>query len=312
MFQPRAYLVLGRVSNISTLWSNGLCAWLLGGGGDLLLFVAALLGLTLIYVGGMYLNDYCDADWDREFRSERPIPSGQVTRPTALLAVVLFFITGMGCLLWSGWQTFPAAAVLLVLVVLYNVIHKRTVLAIPLMAACRTAVYWVVGAIALQGVTPEVGLAGILMFLYVMGITWLARDEAGANPNVSSTRTGTATLPGSAHPVVKQAWRGRTPSLAFIFLAAPVLAMAILGLQNPGFELLAVALVAAWMFHVFRGATADGHLKVGKTIGPLLAGICWVDLAILACLGFASVAVGAGYAAFFLMALTAQRFIPAS
>lgn len=233
----------------------------------------------------MYLNDFCDADWDREFRSERPIPSGQVSRAAVLVAVVLFFVAGSGCLLWSGWQTLPAGASLLLLIVLYNHLHKGTALAVLLMAACRMAVYWVVGAVSMEGVNPEIGLAGILMFFHVMGITWLARGEAKPGP---------------------------TSHLAFISLGASVMAMALLGIQDPGYHLLTVAMVAGWMFHVFRGAMVDGHLKVGKTIGPLLAGICWVDLAILGSLGYASIAVGAGYAALFLMALTAQRFIPAS
>ena len=282
---PRAYLVLGRVSNISTLWSNCLCAWLLGGGGEFPLFLASVLGLSLIYLGGMYLNDYCDADWDLEFRSERPIPSGQVNRGTVLAAVVFFIVAGSGCLLWSGWQTLPAGAVLLLLIVLYNHVHKRTALGVPLMAGCRMAVYWVVGAVSLQGVTPEIGLAGILMFFYVLGITWLARGES---------------KPGTTSP------------LALVSLAAPVLAIALLGMQNPGFQLLVVAMAAGWMLYVFRGAMAYGRLKIGKTIGPLLAGICWVDLAILGSLGYASVEVGLGFVSFFLLALAAQRFIPAS
>jgi len=233
----------------------------------------------------MYLNDYRDADWDREFRSERPIPSGQVNRGTVLVAVIFFFVAGSGCLLWSGWQTLPAGAVLLLLIVLYNQVHKRTALGVPLMAGCRMAVYWVVGAVSLQGVTPEIGLAGILMFLYVMGITWLARGES---------------RPGPISP------------LALVSLVVPLLAMALLGLQNPGFQLLTVAMAAGWILYAFRGAMAYGRLKVGKTIGPLLAGICWVDLAILGSLGYASVGVALGFIAFFLLALAAQRFIPAS
>ncbi len=276
---------MGRVSNIPTLWSNCLCAWLLGGGGATPVFPILLLGLSLIYLGGMYLNDYCDADWDREFRSERPIPSGQVTRATVFVAVVLFFTAGLGCLLWSGWQTLPAGAVLLLLIVLYNHLHKRTAIGVPLMAACRMAVFWVVGAASPEGVTPGIGLAGILMFFYVMGITWLARGESRPEP---------------------------TSPLAFVSLAAPILAVALLTMQNPGFQLITVGMVAGWMTYVFRGAMVNGQLMVGKTIGPLLAGICWVDLAILGCMGYASIEVGVGFAAFFLLALVAQRFIPAS
>ena len=87
----RSFLVLGRVSNLSTVWTNCLCAWWLGGGGPVPTLLGLMLGLSLIYIGGMYLNDYCDVKFDEAFRSERPIPSGKVSRSTVLLATLAFF-----------------------------------------------------------------------------------------------------------------------------------------------------------------------------------------------------------------------------
>ncbi len=71
-------LVLGRVSNLPTVWSNCLAGWLLGGGGHGLDFLILLLGASLLYVGGMFLNDAFDQEFDRVSRRERPIPSGQI------------------------------------------------------------------------------------------------------------------------------------------------------------------------------------------------------------------------------------------
>ena len=69
----RALLVLGRVSNLPTVWSNCLAGWLLGGGGNSALKFAALCaGTTCLYIGGMFLNDAFDADFDRQHRQERP------------------------------------------------------------------------------------------------------------------------------------------------------------------------------------------------------------------------------------------------
>src|SRR3954452_796413 len=75
----RTLLVLGRVSNLPTVWSNCLAAWLLGGGGkNWDRFALVCSGATLLYIGGMYLNDAFDANFDAQHRRERPIPSGRI------------------------------------------------------------------------------------------------------------------------------------------------------------------------------------------------------------------------------------------
>ena len=38
-----------------------------------------LLGASLIYAGGCFLNDACDHKFDQKNRPERPIPSGSLT-----------------------------------------------------------------------------------------------------------------------------------------------------------------------------------------------------------------------------------------
>ncbi|HEY0550448.1 MAG TPA: UbiA family prenyltransferase, partial [Verrucomicrobiae bacterium] len=74
----RALLLLGRVSNLPTVWSNCLAGWLLGGGGEWPQFAVLCGGATLLYVGGMFLNDAFDAEFDAQHRRERPIPSGAI------------------------------------------------------------------------------------------------------------------------------------------------------------------------------------------------------------------------------------------
>ncbi len=77
----RTLLILGRVSNLPTIWSNCLAGWMLAGGGDWHRwphFVFVCLGATFLYLGGMYLNDAFDAEFDQQHRAERPIPSGKI------------------------------------------------------------------------------------------------------------------------------------------------------------------------------------------------------------------------------------------
>ena len=78
---PATHLKLGRVSNLPTVWTNVLAGTILGGGdagGARTVLVA--LAMSMFYIGGMYLNDYCDrhlipqsaADPEREkFRKRR-------------------------------------------------------------------------------------------------------------------------------------------------------------------------------------------------------------------------------------------------
>ena len=71
----RTLLVLGRVSNLPTVWSNCLAGWWLGGAGNFDKLPYLLAGATSLYTGGMFLNDAFDVEFDRQYRKERPIPS---------------------------------------------------------------------------------------------------------------------------------------------------------------------------------------------------------------------------------------------
>lgn len=147
-------------------------------------FAALLAASSCLYLAGMVLNDYFDRDLDAVERPGRPIPSGRIS---------LGFARGLGCgLLLSGliagglasllthrWRSVLVAAALAVAVVLYDGVLKRTALGPLGMGACRVLnvllgmsagdgpwqlIHWVVAA--------GVGL-------YIAGVTWFARSEAG-------------------------------------------------------------------------------------------------------------------------------------
>ena len=105
----RALLVLGRVSNLPTIWSNCLCGWLIGVGyagidtiddWSMLLWLCA--GGTAMYLGGMYLNDACDVAFDRKYRKERPIPSGAISEGTVWKIGIGLLALGTGAILPPG------------------------------------------------------------------------------------------------------------------------------------------------------------------------------------------------------------------
>ena len=77
--QLRSLLILGRVSNLPTVWSNCFAGWWLAGAGSWNGLALLCLGATCLYLGGMYLNDAFDAQFDQQHRPERPIPSGAIS-----------------------------------------------------------------------------------------------------------------------------------------------------------------------------------------------------------------------------------------
>ncbi|MBH54216.1 MAG: hypothetical protein CMI18_07700 [Opitutaceae bacterium] len=286
MAEIRSWLTLGRISNLSTVWANGLCAWILGGGGEASVLLILLGALSLIYVGGMYLNDYCDVRFDKELRPERPIPTGKVSRNSVLIVTLVFFAAGIGSAISINSFSALFAGILVGIVVLYNLVHKYTVLGVPLMAACRTGVYVTVGSATLLGLTPQIWGAGVLMFFYILGVTALARTE--------STEL-------------------KASAVGYTFLVVPMIG--IFYIAGPPFEKLfpiSYCLAALWISIAFSMARKGGTFVIEKTIGPLLAGICLIDLAILNSMHLVTVSTLGIFLVLFALAWIAQRYVPAT
>src|SRR5688572_28143471 len=121
----RSLLVLGRVSNLPTIWSNCLAGWALAGGAPLtgdvremidepLRFAILCLGASLLYVGGMYLNDAFDVEFDLQHRRERPIPSGAIGVRAVWTLGLVWLVAGLACMFWLA-QTNRTTAILAVL-----------------------------------------------------------------------------------------------------------------------------------------------------------------------------------------------------
>src|SRR5437879_2353441 len=132
----RTLLILGRVSNLPTVWSNCLAGWWLGGGGHVQNLTFLLLGATFLYLAGMFLNDACDAEFDRQHRRERPIPSGAIRSQTVWRWGSAWLALGAAMLLWPGKATGGLGAALLICIVLYDVIHKQTAVSPLLLGFC--------------------------------------------------------------------------------------------------------------------------------------------------------------------------------
>ena len=250
----RTWLALGRVSNLPTVWSNGLAGWLLSGQPlDPGLLALLLAALSLFYVAGMYLNDAFDAEIDARERSARPIPAGTVGRNTVF--GLGFGMLGLGIVLGFalGLAAGVAGVALAAGIVLYDWLHKRFAGAPLIMGACRFLTY-AMAAFAAGGDVGGAVLAGAFgLFCHTAGLTYAARQEA--------------------YNTIGSAW-------PLVVLAVPV---AVAGALSGGLPaLVLLGLYVAWgavaLRRFFRRAPGD----VPRGVVGLIAGISLYDAALIA------------------------------
>ncbi len=178
MISVKAYLDLCRVSNLPTVWTNVLAALVLSGAGfswpDFLLLGVSM---SLFYSGGMCFNDLCDTQFDCAHRPFRPIPSKRISPGVAGFFTLVLFGGGVS-LLGAFPGAFYGGLVLLAVIVLYDVFHKRNAASVLLMAGCRFMVFFV-SAVAVSGAAgPYVLLAGAVQFVYIVLLSLISRHES--------------------------------------------------------------------------------------------------------------------------------------
>ena len=179
-------LRLGRISNLPTVWTNVLVGALLAGGSlaDARLPLL-MLALSLFYVGGMFLNDAFDRDFDAAHRPERPIPSGQVSAREVFTIGFGLLTAGMLCVAWASrtadglpaWRALAAAAALGGAIVLYDAHHKNNPLSPLVMGLCRVCVYLTAAFSMAPSLPAPVLLAAVALLCHLIGLTYIAKQE---------------------------------------------------------------------------------------------------------------------------------------
>jgi UbiA prenyltransferase family protein len=181
MSSTKGWLQLARVSNTPTVVSNSVAGAVLASASPDAGAVTVVAGaMALFYTAGMILNDLLDYDVDLRERPERPLPSGEVSRPAALTAVISLFVAGEALLLLEGTEPFLAGLGLVALIVLYDAWHKGNPLSPVLMGACRALVYFVAAFAVAGGVPTEVATAATVLLIYIVGLTQVAKAEGGS------------------------------------------------------------------------------------------------------------------------------------
>lgn len=141
-----AYLQLARISNLPTVFSNVLVGAALAPVAaplDWTLVFAAILVVSLFYIGGMALNDLLDRQIDIRERPHRPIPSGALTVGEAKAFTALCFVLGINILFFWIPNALVPGILLIAAIKLYNFFHKRWSGSLIFMGLCRALVYFV-------------------------------------------------------------------------------------------------------------------------------------------------------------------------
>ncbi|MFO0883882.1 MAG: UbiA family prenyltransferase [Pirellulales bacterium] len=167
-------------------------------------FVALAVASWCLYSAGMVLNDVFDFSIDQQERPQRPLPSGQIPLSQArllgfgllLLGIVWGALPGYLYSRESGmpWRTGLMALLLALAVLAYDGGLKKTWFGPVSMGLCRflnvllgmSLVAVPQGeAFSFLGYGPVHFLPAAGIGIYIVGVTWFARQEAGI-----SARTG--------------------------------------------------------------------------------------------------------------------------
>jgi 4-hydroxybenzoate polyprenyltransferase len=283
--QLRTLLILGRVSNLPTVWSNCLAGWWLSGGGNFAKLPFLFLGLSLLYTGGGFLNDAFDEDFDRQRRSERPIPSGKISARLVWQLGFVQLALGLLLLLVCGKSATVAGVWLLFFILLYNFTHKFLTASPWVMGMCRFWVYIIAGATGVGGLNGFVIFCGLGMALYVVGLSYVAKRESV---------------------------RGVIPHWPLLPLVAPILLALLMnaGTFRPAAIWISVV-VFLWLARSLRTTFFGGERNIGWIVTNLFAGITFVDWLAVAPI-LPPVTSALVFVALFGLTKWFQKFIPAT
>ena len=289
----KALLLLGRVSNLPTVWSNCLGAWLLAGGAllesaEVQRFAWLITGSTLLFLAGMFLNDAFDVQFDREHRPERPIPSGDITAKAVWALGIVQLLLGLGCLVYVNTLATLCALGLAGSILVYDWLHKRTAWSPLIMGLCRLLLYLLAGATATGSLNLTVVLCAFALCSYIVGLSNIARSES----------TG-----------------GRLNSWPCWLLSLPLALVLALPYYQDGADVvssgvvIAGGLYALWTVRSLLFTFKSMIPQHGRTVSGLLAGIVLFDFLLAA---NQNMEMGIVFFGLFGLALLFQRYIPAT
>lgn len=252
--KTKGILDLCRISNLPTVLSNCVGSWLIAGAalGEFNLLVL-VLGAALFYSGGMVMNDVFDVAFDNEFRPDRPIPSGIVSKCLAVILTLIFMVSGLTIMILGGAQLLFVLA-LSVVIIAYNFFHKRWSYSVYIMGACRSMLYLACASAVSVNIPHSVFAWCVCLGLYTAGITVVARGEATDR---------------------------EVKIYGLIFLLCPVIVPVYLGFNSLPLHLIgsvvAGSLWLSWTIYCLCIIKGSDDGRVGRAVSYLIAGMVLID-----------------------------------
>ncbi len=185
----RPFLLLTRISLVPSAAVDALIGISLGSQGHFpgfLVILLACLASSLVFLGGMGLNDWADRKQDAIDRPERPIPSGSVSAPAAFSTSLALLLGGVGL----AFLIHPTAGACLGLVALcavaYDLLLRGPTLGPICLAFCRAG-NMTFGVLAIRSSLglpwdDALLLPPLAYGLYVGLVSILSGFEDGARP----------------------------------------------------------------------------------------------------------------------------------
>ncbi len=218
----RAYLALVRLPNVFTALADVAMGFLFVQASDWRwdpwdswALLTLLATSSLLYAAGMVLNDVFDLEIDRRQRPERPLPSGRISLATAerfgwrLLALGVLLGAGAGFFL-GHLRPGVIAALLATCILVYDAWLKRTPLGPLAMGACRMLNVLLGMNAADRPLHAEHWLVAGGIGVYVAGVTWFARREAGRSSRLQLMLSTLVMVLGIALLALFPHWSDRT------------------------------------------------------------------------------------------------------
>lgn len=222
-------LSTARIANVPSVVSNLGVGIVLGSVANTAGFSwpwALTLAAIAFYVGGNFLNDWADRDWDSQHRPERALPSGMFSEKIYLKIALACFGGGLTISFSYGWLAIIVSALLVGFIVFYTKIHKKTALSVIPMGLCRASLP-VLGYVAIRGGisgTPFFPSAALLIYIIALSMSARGESRSGVQPAEKWQARGllfaggfiAALLPLIIMPVI--GWIGLLPFLIWLGL----------------------------------------------------------------------------------------------
>ena len=137
--------------------------------------ILSFISFSLIASASYIFNDYIDLKNDRihEIKKNRPLASGQVSTPVALLSSALLLLTGLALGFLAGSEFFLILLTYLVMTALYSLWLKRVTLIDCLMLAGLYTLRIIAGGAATD-IEPSFWLLTFSIFFF-LSVAWVKR-----------------------------------------------------------------------------------------------------------------------------------------